>query len=67
MHQFVDRLLAQVFDVRDAPMMDGHVIGQIYAAYHVDIEARVGNWYQIRYGGGSAYMHAGYIDTTGCE
>jgi hypothetical protein len=60
------RVLAQALNVRDAPAMDGHILGQIYAGYHVDVEARVGNWHQIRYGGGSAYAHAGYINAPGC-
>jgi hypothetical protein len=60
------RMLAPALNVRDAPTLDGHIIGQIYAGYHVDIEARVGNWYQIRCGGGSAYAHAGYIDAPDC-
>jgi uncharacterized protein YgiM (DUF1202 family) len=61
------RVLAQALNVRDAPTLDGHIIGQIYAGYHVDIEARLGNWYQIRYGGGSAYTHAGYVDAPECQ
>jgi uncharacterized protein YgiM (DUF1202 family) len=56
------RVLAPALNTRDTPTLDDHILGQIYAGYHVGIEARVGNWYQIRYGGGTAYAHAGYID-----
>lgn len=54
-------VMGSYLNVRTAPW--GNIIGRLKHGQKINIIAREGDWYKIKYNGRDAYIHSGYIAT----
>ena len=54
-------VMGSYLNVRSAPW--GDIIGRLKRGQKINIIAKEGDWYKIRYNGRDAYIHSGYIAT----
>jgi len=54
-------VMADVLNVRSGPW--GNILGTIKEGAKIEITGRDGVWFKIKYNGGEAYVHSGYIAT----
>ena len=52
-----------LLNVRSQPGLAGSIVGQLAQNETVNIVARVGEWYEIKFNGSSAFVHSAFVDT----
>lgn len=53
---------AESLHIRDAPTVDGHVIGWLFAGDVADIESTRGAWYEVTTSRGAGYVHSHFCE-----
>jgi hypothetical protein len=56
------RVTASTLNVRSEPTTDSKVVGKLHRGKLVEQRGEVGEWVQIRHGGGTAYVHGKYVE-----
>ncbi|MFQ5632297.1 MAG: SH3 domain-containing protein, partial [bacterium] len=53
---------ANLLNARRQPNLQGEIAGQIARDATIDIISRVGNWFEIRFNGTTAFVHSDFVD-----
>jgi uncharacterized protein YgiM (DUF1202 family) len=56
------RVQASTLNVRAEPTTDSKVVGKLHRGKLVEQRGQVGDWVQIAYAGGTAYVHGSYVE-----
>jgi hypothetical protein len=56
------RVQASTLNVRSEPTTESKIVGKLHRGKLVEQRGQVGDWVQIRYGGGTAFVHGKYVE-----
>lgn len=59
------RITVDLLNVRATPDLGGDILGVLDQGEIVELRARLGNWYEIRFNGNTGYLHAHYVAELG--